>query len=52
MNRSVKSRSHRKAKQPTGTNHREARPLDPIQMRRYLAFVRAIVGATAKANGR
>lgn len=52
MARNVKSRSHRKSKQAAESNAREPRALDAVRMRRYLAFVRAVVGVTTKGTGR
>jgi hypothetical protein len=52
MTRGTKSRSHRKSKHQADTNGGEARSLDPVKMRRYLAFVRAVVGASAKGGAR
>ena len=46
----TKSRTARKAK--NGSDHsREPRtPLEVVKMRRYLAFVRAVVGATTRGS--
>jgi hypothetical protein len=52
MSRSLKSRSQRRSKPRAEANHRESRSPDAMKMRRYLAFVRAVVGAGAKGSGR
>ncbi|MGE5175758.1 MAG: hypothetical protein ACM3JJ_05220 [Hyphomicrobiales bacterium] len=52
MTRNVKSRAQRKPKQNGVTNARESRAIEQIRIRRYLAFVRAIVGDPAKGRAR
>ena len=50
MSRAVKSR--RRTKRANDPEARAARALEVVKMRRYLAFVRAVVGVSLKAGSR
>lgn len=46
----TKSRIARKAKNGNGHSREPRTPLEVEKMRRYLAFVRAVVGATTRGS--
>lgn len=46
----MKSRTARKAKNGSGHSREMRTPLEVEKMRRYLAFVRAVVGATTRGS--
>jgi hypothetical protein len=46
----MKSRTARKAKNGSDQSREAKTPLEVAKMRRYLAFVRAVVGATTRGS--
>ena len=46
----TKSRTARKAKNGSGQSREVRTPLEVEKLRRYLAFVRAVVGATTRGS--